>query len=232
MTQRELKQKLYELVSSYFGGAVVLWGKAGAVNPCSPLVVLNMGDIIRPYQPITRIVKGVPVNSYPSQTTVQIDLYTKGGELTDADGVTAAKENTAVDDLTDFVNFLNSVDVDHWSEIHDVSIMANHVSDLTELINDAAREYRAMVELEVGFTQHAVGYGGIMHEAGMPFYENGRPKYDQDGNPLDASGKVIPGQPGPPPFEHTPSGGRTQELTDQFTGWFNEVETEFIKEED
>ena len=209
MTQRELRQKLYELVSAYFKGATVTWGKvSGTVNPKAPAVVISTVSLQRPYQPIKQMVDGVQVHSYPSQTMLQVDLYTKGASLETAYGITAAHENTAVDDLTDFVNYVNSTEVDHWKGIHDISIMANTVKDLTELINDTTWDYRAMVELEIGFTQTAVGHGGIMWEGGIAYGEDGKPLEEQ------------------PEFTPTPSGGRSQEIADQSTGWFEQVEME------
>lgn len=236
MTQSELKQKLYDLASSYFGGATVVWGRVKLVRPQSPLIALTMGSIIRPYQPITQTVNGVPINCYPSKTTVQVDLFTKGARSANENDLTAAMENTAINDLTDFVNFLNSAYVDDWSWIHDVSILANTVQDLTQIINDASWDYRAMVELEIGFTQTAVGYSGTMYENGMPYYENGNPKYDSEGYPLDENGHKLvdeDGNPLPPgalPYEPTTSGGGAQELADQSTGWFEQVETIYEEE--
>lgn len=215
MTQRELKQNLYELVCTYFGGAKVVWGRGKKVRGGEPMVVLYMGSVERPYQPITKNNCGVPVNCYPSKTTLQIDLYTKGDSLSNDDTVTAPHENTAVDDLTDFVNFINSAYVDNWSGIHDISILGNQIHDLTELINDTSWDYRAMVELEIGFTQNAVGYTGTMYENGKAYCEDGSPVLKQ------------------PTFKQTPSGGRTRELAGQYAGWFEQVENpKYEKEEE
>lgn len=201
------------------------------MRPQSPLIALTAGSVTRPYQPITQTVDGVPVNCYPSKTTIQVDLFTKGEKLTDENSVTAVMENTAVNDLTDFLNFLNSAYVDDWSTLNDVSILANTVQDLSQLINDTVWDYRAMVELEIGFTQAAVGYTGTMYDSGMDYYENGKPKYDKNWNPLDENGNPLPLPPGKRPFKPTPSGGRTPELADESTGWFEQVETEYVKEE-
>ena len=240
MTQNELKQKLYDLVSEYFGSATVMWGKVRVVNPAVPQIVLTMGAVIRHYAPITRWANGVLVNGYPSNTKLQVDLYTKGAPIQTSPGVTAAYENTAVNDLTDFVNYLDSANIDEWSERHDVSILCRQVMDLTELINGTTWDYRAMVELEIGFTQTAVGHTGTMYEEGMLFYGNGRPKYDDDGYALNENGEQtldgdgnpirLPlngeGKPILPAAIATPSGGRTQALADLYTGWFNRA---FVK---
>jgi hypothetical protein len=182
--------------------------------------------------------------------------------------------------LTDFLNFLGSPYVDDWGDLHDIAVKCNHVTDLTELVNDVAWDYRAMVEIEVGFTQNAVGHTGTMYENGIPFYGNGAPKYDAatgmplyengrpmydpdgnplydngqpmydaDGNPLDPDGNRLPdgstpipplpmpevdpdGKPIFPPAMQTASGGRTQTLAGQTTGWFEKVEGPYFEKEE
>ena len=217
MTYQELKVKLYDLVGEYFaalrGQGNIVWSMAKAVNPNSPMVSLQLGQLNRHYMPTRLDINGVPVDNYQSYTTLQVDLFTKGAAITDEANITAARENTAVNDMIDFVNFLNSAYVDHWCLINDVSIQGNAVRDLTQLINSTSWDYRAMIELEIGFTQNAVGYTGIMFEGGV--------LYDEDGNLI----------PEPPPFETTSSGGRSKDLADQYTGWFEQVETEHVEED-
>jgi hypothetical protein len=232
MTQSELKRKMESLISTYFSGATVTWGKVKAVSPNEPQVVLNTLPVTRPYHPITYDVHGVPINCMPSKTVFQVDLYTQGAPTKNSPGVRAAHENTAVNDMTGFVNFLYSQYVDLWTLRNDVSILVNQVHDLTERVNDAAWGYRAMVELELGFTENAVGYTGLNYENGMAYWGNGAPKYDANGNPLYPDGNPIPPEldeagnpiPWPPPrFNPSPSGGGSQDLADQFTGWFEQV---------
>ena len=220
MNYRELKNKLYGLVNSYFSEAIVVWGRVKMVRPPNPLICLTSGSIVRHYQPITQIINGVSVDCYPSSTTVQVDLFTHGHKLSNEVGAKTAMENTAVNDLTAFVNFINSAYTSVWCEENDISILTNQIHDLTELINDAAWDYRAMVELEIGFTQLAVGYAGIMYDDGIAYYENGNPiptEVDENGVPI------------PPAYTPSPSGGGSQELANQSSSWFEQVE---IKEED
>ena len=234
MTQSELKQKMFDLVSEYFGGAVVTWGKVRLVSPGVPQVVLTTLPVVRSYHPVTMNAEGVLVNCWPSKIALQVDLYTKGRSLNSDANTTATKENTAVDDLLAFLNFLGSAYVDDWSLINDVSIHTNQVHDLAELNNETSWEYRAMTELELGFTETAVGLTGTNYEGGITRWDNGRPKYEADGTPLDPDGNPVPpeldedGNPIPwpplPQFTPTPSGGGTQTLADQSTGWFEAVD--------
>jgi len=238
----ELKNALLVLVSTFFVGATVSWGKVKAVSSKVPQIVLSMGGINRHYQPITQSVNGVPINVYASKTTLQVDLYTKGRQRAQESGVTAAFENTAVKDMAGFLNFLDSEYADNWCGVNDVSILVNQVQDLTELINDTSWDYRAMVELEVGFTETAAGFSMQNFEGGVPLHSNGIPKYDEEGFLLDEDGNREPGvEPLPqdedgnpiyPSIEPSPSGGGSQDLADQSTGWFEKVATpKNIKEE-
>jgi len=206
MTVRQLKQYLFDLIAEYFkplkDAGNIVWGKHKPVNPNSPMVALTTGPITRAQRPIRMNVDGIIHDIWPSHTTLAVDLYTKGAPTTIDINVTSAMENTAVNDLTDFVIFMNSVYVDDWSYINDISVNTNAIHDLTALTNDTSWDYRAMTEIEIGFTQGAMEYAA---------------------NPLD-DGSGIASLP-------THSGGRPQELADLETGWFEEVEIEYVKEE-
>jgi len=215
LTQSELKEKLYKLVSVYFSaanGATVVWGMTKTVSPNAPKITLTALDIVRPYQPITHNKNGIQVSYYPSTTKIQVDLFTKGALPPKEEGIKASAENTALNDMIDFVNFINSQYVIQWSDINDISVFAKEVYDLTDIINDTTWDFRAMVELDIGFTQAAIGHSGINYENRILFDENGDP---------------LPGA-----FEITSSGGRTQELADEFTGWFEQVEGPELKEKE
>ena len=243
MTQRELKQKLYDLTGEYFNALKIqgniVWGMTKPVNPNSPMVALTTGPINRNERRNRLYFDGIVVDRWPSKTMLQVDLFTKGAPTSDAPNVTAAYENTAVNDLTDFVNFLHSVYADHWSFLNDISLNVYGVQDLTAITNDTSWAYRAMVEIEVGFTQTAVGFTASNFEDGVPYHDNGRPMFDGEGYALDRDGNRIPAPPLPigpdgrpvfPQYELTHSGGGSQELADQRLGWFEDVEIENKKE--
>jgi len=238
MTQRELKTALLWLVQTYFSGANVAWGRAKKVRPPAPLVTLNMGSVSRRAHPIAHTSNGVPIDAYPSTTTLQVDLYTMGSERRIAEGSIGPNENTAVDDMVDFLGFLGSGLIGDWCERKDIAIQCGDVTDLTGLVDAASWEYRAMAELTIGFTQTAAGYAGIMHEGGLPFHSNDGPMFDEEGYALnsdggratDSQGQLLPPLPQDgggdfiyPEVEVTPSGGRSGALARQFTGWFGKT---------
>lgn len=124
----------------------------------------------------------------------------------------AAAQNTAVNDLLDFVNYLNSAFVVNLCHNLDIDISINGtVNDVSDYINDTRWQYRAMAEFSVGFTQTAVGATGIL---------------------LESSVKEVPERPEEthivPEWQPTSSGGGYNKLAMETVGYFEDVE---IKEE-
>lgn len=232
MTQREVKASLLELAEMYFKPpATVVWGQTKQVHATSPLIVLTTGATTRHYQPISIVKNGVPIDCYETTVRVQVDLYTKGLSRT-ADGIEGANENTAVNDMMEFLSFINSALVgEHLFDVG-ITIVTDAVNDYSEIINDSAWEYRAMTELTVKYAETSVGYSATMYDDGIPFYSNGKPMYDEEGYGLDKDGNRtdfrLPldesGKPIYPKVEQTSSGGRSQDLADSTAGWFDEVQ--------
>lgn len=232
MTHERLKKILHNFVKLYFADATVIWGQTKVVNTMAPQITLTMGKTQRAYISTRTTNNGVPTDFYPSKTILQIDLSTKGSEvMTETeDGVLTTRRNTAVSDLTEFVNFMNSDFGINWCDNHNITLISDRINDLTNVINDTSWDYRAMTEIEVHFTETAVGHSGIGFDDGRPFYCNGMPKFDDEGYKLDRDGNRISNTPMPiPDADPTPSGGRTQDLANSSTGWFEQVE---IKEEE
>ena len=162
MTQLELKEKLYDLVCEHFAllkkRGNIIWGRSKAVYPGSPLVVIYMTNIQRPFLPTREYINGIINDNYPISTILSVDLVSHGEPVTDEPNIASQNKNTAVSELLDFANFINSVYVDNWCNINNISLRVRAVQDLTAIINDNAWQYRALLEIDVGFIQTASGY--------------------------------------------------------------------------
>ncbi len=227
MDAREAKKLVYDLLRLFFAGAAVTFSKqSNAVKPSAPLVTLNTVSIKRPLYPPQKIVDGMPVSYYPTRMRVQVDLYTKGAPVDTDPGYLMPMENTALSDLTEFSNFLGSEYVVNWCHRHDVALSPlGDVQDTTALINDTAFEFRATLELEMDFTQKAVGYVGILSPSSIK----------HSSQPGDVPGTGFPAVPAPdddeaedvyiePEFTPSASGGGTEELAKESIGYFTEAE--------
>ncbi|GHU97427.1 hypothetical protein FACS1894208_12760 [Clostridia bacterium] len=207
MTLNRLKSVIFTHIAAYWGGAMVVWGSTNKVKPIAPLVVLRLGTVTRATQPVTQLINGIVFSAYPSETTLQVDLFTKG-RLNEVEGSASGYyENTAESDLLNFVNYLDSTATIEWSSQNDVSVsLMSGVQDLSEVINDSQWQYRAMVEIRLTFTQWSAEYNGILIEASIVF--------GADGVPTGVNSAS---------WRQTASGGGTDELATVKTGFFDEI---------
>lgn len=213
MTLNQLKRVIFSHFSAYWGGAAVSWGATNKVKPSAPLVVLQLGTVTRAGQPITQMVKGVVFSAYPSEVSLQIDLFTKGNTVDIPGG--AYVENTATSDLLDFINYLDSPATVEWSSRNDIGVsLMSGVQDLSEIISDTRWQYRAMAEIRLTFTQWAAEYNGILNEEQIIFSDSGQPVGVIDAN-----------------WQQTASGGGTEELARTKSGAFEDVSVNQIQEE-
>lgn len=198
----------------YWGGAVVVWGATEKVKPFSPLIVLRLGTVTRATQPITQNIDGIVFSAYPSEAPLQVDLFTQGNAVkVDGDEY---YENTATNDLLDFINFLDSPSTVEWSNSKDISIaLITGVQDVSEVINDSQWQYRAMVELRLTFTQWAAEYNGVLSESGIVFGEDGIPIG------VDTS-----------KWKQTASRGGTDELAKATTNFFEEADLKYLTKQE
>lgn len=210
MNLSEVRQQILEITSAYFTGAAVLFTKqSGRTAPSSPLVTLTFGTINRTVQPITDVVDGYYVASHPMSVRLQVDLYTKGKPVSVPSGSQVPMDNTATDDLSGFLNFLDSPYVTRICHDVDISIIsAGSVMDVSDMIGDTSYRYRAMAELIVSYTQTTVGDAELL-------------KADS----IKPDGTVVPD------YEQTASGGGSQAIAEADNAYFKEVKIEEEQEE-
>ena len=206
MTVEKLAEVLHSLVCGYFQGASVVWANTKKVKPLNPLVTMRLGPVSRSIHPNTKIIDGELCGYYPSSTMLEVQLFTPGRRV--QAGEQTVFVNTAVNDLFQFVNFLESSMAQDRLNREMVSIrLEGDVQDFTGLVNDTGWEYRAMAEFAVDFVMIAAGYSGTLLESSIE-----KPSEPE-------SGSFIP------KWELTPSGGGLPEGTaKQKTGFFTEAE--------
>lgn len=167
MTLGEVKQLLYEVVVMYHPEALVVWEKTKGVTPKPPYITLGYSNLNRSIFPLSD--DEGEHRYYNYSFTFEINLYTVGKEIK-ADGVgTGAYENTAVEDLEEFVRFLDSEEMTDSLAGKDVTIIMNPpIRDLSELIGDTKFNYRAMCEFTVTFVGSANGRYGVSGSKEIP----------------------------------------------------------------
>ena len=124
MRVSQAKELFRSLTAQYFAGAEVTLSRQSRVaKPQVPLVSITPGNVNRPSMPNYEEVDGVLVGHYLSRISMQVDLFTHGLPVKDEEtGQTIAYENTAMDDMLAFMDFLNSPYAVEWCHTHDVAI--------------------------------------------------------------------------------------------------------------
>lgn len=221
MNIREARETMYELLALFFKGAAVVHGsQSHAVKEKPPVVVLTTISVNRPMNPPTEIVDGNPVSYYPTNMALQVDLYTKGALVEVGERQLALVENTALNDMIEFANFIGSEYFINWCHQKDIALaLKSDAQDTTALINSASYQFRATLELTMSFTQKAVGYTGILDANSI---KHSTPEGEAEG---DDTADDVYFEP-----EYTPSvsGGGSKELAEESIGYFTEAE---VKEE-
>lgn len=242
MKVSHVKELFRKLTQSYFAGASVIYGRQSRVAKTDvPLISLTAGNVRRFTNPVYKMVDGELVGSYGSRLAVTVDLFTKGAPVKDDDtGETIAFENTAMDDILDFADFLGSQYVVEWCHRNDLSVLIDgEAQDMTGLVNDNNYDFRSRLNVMIYFTQHTVGSTAVLEE-GSILYPTG--DNDEAGNPTYSPKEPVSTEsttgtyPGlekenaiiKPDFKQNPSGGGSEELAELEVGYFTEVE---IKEE-
>ena len=174
MNLRELKENLYDITRTYFGNMPddgVVWADGNTAKPTLPFVMLKTG----PLTPSGNSIQGPnDTRLYVMKTVWEVDLYTPGAERGGEDGDAPARENTAVNDLLDFVNFLRSDYATDLAESLNITIsLMGSVTDVTALLNEIGQEFRAMAEFQVTFIQAAGGYAGVSTPGWKPTSSGG-----------------------------------------------------------
>lgn len=174
MRVRQANDIFRNLTAEYFSKAeTVFANQSRKAKPQIPLVTIKPGNVKRTAFSNNSLVGDTNISSYPSRIQYQIDLFTNGTPYIE-DGKTLYFENSAMDEIQSFVDFLNSEYTLMWCRKNDVSIaIEGDAQDLTGIVNDANYEFRSRISVLFYFTQTTVGSAAVFSEDSIkyPVYE-------------------------------------------------------------
>lgn len=257
MRVSEAKELFRSLTKKYFaeGATVVFANQSRKAKPNIPLVTIKPGNVKRPLAPNYTNVGGIAVGYYASKISFQVDLFTNGlPVIDDQTGKLLATENTAMDEMLSYADFLNSEFVLSWCHTNDVTILIDgDVLDLTGIVNDNNYEYRSRVSVMFYFTQEVIGSASVLSEKSIRYPVLKQDEItgdyvvvqdDKTGKPIYTTEEPLPAASVTgsfvdkatmqeklsvvEPIINKTSGSGAKELADSETGYFDEVE---IKEE-
>lgn len=167
MNYEEFKDILYNLITEYFAGAGVKYMEDNEAKPSLPLVTLKLGTLSFANSPIEYGDEADNRVGYPCEAMLEMQAYTKGRSLRIPGYSHTTPTNTAIGDLMEFVKYIGSPYFLNKTEKLGVSVLtASPIRDLTGLLNNNKYEYRAMLELQVGYIADAMGMAGITPSSG------------------------------------------------------------------
>lgn len=160
MSINELKEKIYTVISDYFTYATVIWAEQANVKPQPPYIVIKLINVSKePY------VVGDDIDSrqfYHCSAKMEINFFTKGEPVVVRRNETISYKNSALSDLLDFADYLESVRITDILMKDDISLqLVSPIQDLTMLENSSSFRYRAMAEFVIYFTDEASGGYGM-----------------------------------------------------------------------
>lgn len=241
MRVSQAKELFRQLTKSYFAGATVTFARQSrAAKTGLPLVTITPGNVKRPLHPVYKVLDGIQVGNYLSRISMSVDLFTNGAPVIDDEtGETVAYENTAMDDMLSFADFLCSEYAIEWCSRNDVSILIEgDAQDLTGLVNDNNYEFRSRLNVMFYFMHRTVGGTAVLSEESI-LYPTG--EIDESGQLIYAPQEPIPSTVSSgtyayitesdnentliiPAFNESSSGGGTEELSNEETGYFTNAE--------
>ena len=171
MKASEAKELFRTWTEKFFSGyEVVYTNQSRAAKPAVPLVTIAFGNAKRPPAPTYTIEDGSLEGHYQSRVSVVIDLFTNGRPITDDTGITAY-ENTALDEMLAYCDYLNGVITTQWCRKHNLAILIEkEAQDITGAVNDNNYEYRARQELYLYYmhrTDRGINETGYFEETNI-----------------------------------------------------------------
>lgn len=163
MKSSEAKELFRQFTAGFFGNsAMVIFSKQSRIaKPELDLVSISPGNVSRPNAPNYTVVDGCMAGHYLSKLPITVDLFTKGRPYKDKNGNVLYYENTAIEEISNFVNYINSAKTVEQSYLKDVTFVTEgDIIDLTEIVNDNNYEYRARIVIDMYFTEVLYGFNG------------------------------------------------------------------------
>jgi len=162
MNITEAKEKFRELVAGYFGDGHVFYSEVKMSKPPMPYLTIQVTRRVKNQFAIKKIdpSNGNERAYWEIKAYIDLNLYSNGKNVATS-GQTPVYLNSTIEDLEDFLKYLDSEAIQEQIYEANMSVMPNgDVTDLTSLLNESQFSFRAMQEFVVTFTDEAEGLYG------------------------------------------------------------------------
>lgn len=160
MTVSKARELFRLLTKEFFAEhTVVFTNQSRVAKPKIPLVTIAVGNVKR-HRSANEIYDSDETEGYyHTKLPITIDLYTHGKPVIDDEsGEEVAREDTSVDEMLLYADFLNSQYVTLWCNKHNVAVVIDgDVLGLTGIVNDTTYEFRSRLSVNMYFTHETLG---------------------------------------------------------------------------
>lgn len=234
MTAGEATQNFRKLVCTFYDpdgekGNVYFSRQSRVPSHPNPLILITPGNVRRDRCATPHDFGGITVASRWSSILFTIDLFTDGEEIRDEKtGAVLEHEDTAVNDLLNFIDFLDSDKcLALLNKLNAAINIEGDVQNMTEIVRDSNYRFRARVDARFYFTDPMIGVSGIAAMSSIVWST-------EDGKPPEPTESVSSGKTDAekaedeaevePKYEADSSGGGSEELVKEETSYFTEAE--------
>lgn len=234
MTASEATQNFRKLVCEFYdpdgeNGNVYFSRQSRVPSHPNPLILITPGNVKRDRCATPHDFGGITVASRWSSILFTLDLFTDGEKITDEDtGAVLEHEDTAVNDLLNFLDFLDSDKcLALLNKLNAAANIESDVQNMTGIVRDSNYRYRARADVRFYFTDPMIGASGIAAMSSIVWpTEDGKapePTESVSAGKTDAE-KAEDKAAVEPKYEADSSEGGSEELVKVETGYFTEVE--------
>lgn len=162
MTVKEMKEYARRIVAAYFGDSHVFFAdQKKSKGPTPYLTVKILGNSknrskITKYDSQEECFK----DYWQVNSRMEVNLYSLGENVAPK-GREPVYENTTIEDLSEFVKYLESDAISDSMVLNDVVIaLDGEIRDVSFLLRESEYRYRAMAEFKISFTDSSYGAYG------------------------------------------------------------------------
>lgn len=160
----KLKESLQSVSEMFFGETNMAWVGETSESPPMPLITLRLDTVNKATFPFEDGFNedGQFIEYYNADIMFEVKAYSKGYVESVKEGVITSPENTSMNDLQQFADFMASKGVTELLSKKNVQIVQEGpVRDTTVAKSGSRHEYSAMVEYRVSFILETVGEFGL-----------------------------------------------------------------------
>lgn len=171
MSLMQVRREVRKIVSDFFSNGTVLWAEQVVTKPKLPYITLKTGSLTKTAFPVQ---DDTLARWYSCKTVLELNVYTQGRKVGTDENAISNYENTSVDDLADFVIYLESDEIQDVLAKLNISLsLKGDIRDMSVLMNDTKYRYRALAEFELSWTEKTSGAYGIGEKKQLPNYSGG-----------------------------------------------------------